>query len=219
MTQDKKSFIIHLDSLDVLDELSLEQKGELIDAMRDYHKGRDLKLSGLMKAIFIPFKNQFVRDDSKYGIICERNRINGSKGGRPKKPKEPNGLIANQDLPKKADNENDSDSKKEDDNKKDSDKSPRAIDILKKEKQSELNVLWMQNKNQIPDSKKLIESFNAKMELEVAQGKMTFDANELMPRFKGYVIQWGANTKESKARFDKTPEPDSWESGKLPRRN
>src|SRR5690606_27260686 len=75
-------------------------------------------------------------------------------------------------------------------------KSARAIDILKQEKQSELDILWMQNHKQIDDKNKLIESFNDKMDLELAQGKITFDANELMPRFSGYVRQWISNSIE-----------------------
>lgn len=74
----------------------------------------------------------------------------------------------------------------------------RAIDILKKEKQSELDVLWMQNKKLIDDKKKLVESFNDKMELEVAQNKIKFSAEQLMPRFRSYVRQWISNSQASK---------------------
>ncbi len=112
MAQNKKSFVLHLDSLDVLDELTIEQKGQLIDAIRAYHCDKEYELSGLMKAVFIPFKNQFNRDDEKYKNICDRNRKNGSKGGRPEKPKKPSGLIKNPKQPKKPDSDSDSDNKK-----------------------------------------------------------------------------------------------------------
>lgn len=108
----KKSFILHLDSLEVLDVLTPEQTKELFLAFRDYHLGNEIKLNGLMKAVFTPFRNQFDRDSEKYEIIVERNKINGCKGGRPKKPKEPKkptGLSGNPDKPKKADNDNDND--------------------------------------------------------------------------------------------------------------
>lgn len=84
----RKSFVIHVDSLEVLDELSDQQAAELLRAMRDYHLGKEIKLVGLMKAMFVPFKNQFDRDYDKYEAIVERNRANGAKGGvKPQKSK------------------------------------------------------------------------------------------------------------------------------------
>lgn len=94
----------------------------------------------------------------------------------------------------------------------------RALEILKIDKQEELDILWMQNKSQISDKRKLVDSFNDKMDLEVAQNKITFEANELMPRFRQYVRSWISNSQDQKTRFNNTPAPDSYESGKLPRK-
>jgi uncharacterized phage protein (TIGR02220 family) len=112
----RKSFILHMDSLTVVEELTIEQKAELFQAIIDYQNGKEIVLSGLMKAIFIPFKNQFERDNDKYSAIVERNKANGAKGGRgknPKKPKEtqknPVGFLETQSNPNKADNDNDND--------------------------------------------------------------------------------------------------------------
>ena len=91
---DKKSFILHADSLDILSELSDEQAGVLFKAINSYHSGKEVKLEGLMNAIFIQFKNQIDRDREKYEKRCKRNKANGSKGGRPKSednPKNPVG--------------------------------------------------------------------------------------------------------------------------------
>ena len=112
----KTSFILHLDSLDVLNDLNNEQKAELFQAIYDYHKGNDIKLSGLMKAVFTPFKNQFERDLQKYDAICERNKQNGKTGGRPKNPNKPTGLSGNPDKPIKPDNDNDNDNDNDSDN-------------------------------------------------------------------------------------------------------
>jgi hypothetical protein len=113
----KTSFIVHLDSLDVIDDLSDEQCGELLRAMKAYHSGIEFIPSSIVKVAFSPFRNQFKRDAKKYDSIVERNRINGLKGGRPKKEEKPTGLFGNPDEPKKADSgsksDNDSDSKKE----------------------------------------------------------------------------------------------------------
>ena len=111
----KQSFILHLDSLEVLDKLSDSECAELFKAIRDYNKGLELNLSSLVDIVFTQFKNQFDRDLDKYKSICERNKVNGSKGGRPKNPKNPVGFSKTQRNPKKpkkavSDSDNDKDS-------------------------------------------------------------------------------------------------------------
>jgi len=122
----KKSFIIHLDSLDILDELSLEQAGKLLHAFRDFHNEIEPDLESILRIVFLPFKKQFQRDIEKYDATIIRNSLNGSKGGRPKKPtkskqnrENPVGILAlgkNPLKPKKADNDNDSDNDSDNDN-------------------------------------------------------------------------------------------------------
>ena len=76
MANNKKSFIIHLDSLEILDDLDDKNIAELFRAIRDYNKYGETKLEGIMKAVFNPFKNQFDRDLDKYSGIVERNKSN-----------------------------------------------------------------------------------------------------------------------------------------------
>jgi hypothetical protein len=112
-----------MDSLDVLSELSHEQVGQLFIAMRDYNNDEEVKLEGLLKAVFIPFKNQFDRDAEKYEAIVLRNRENGKNGGKPKKTQtNPVGILGTQPNPDKPDNDSDSksDSKSDSDNESDS---------------------------------------------------------------------------------------------------
>jgi hypothetical protein len=90
---DKKSFILHIDSLSILDELTMEQKGVLFDAIYNYQKGNEVSLDFAMRMAFLPFKNQFARDDEKYNTFREKQAGNGKKGGR--KPKKPKPLDAN----------------------------------------------------------------------------------------------------------------------------
>jgi hypothetical protein len=78
----RKSFVLHIDSLDVLDELSNEQAGMLLKAMHSFHIGDETKLDTLTKIIFSPFKNQFFRDNEKYLKTCEKRAESGSIGGR-----------------------------------------------------------------------------------------------------------------------------------------
>jgi hypothetical protein len=116
----KKSFIIHLDSLDVLDELDIEQAGQLFHAFRAYNLGKQVELTGLLKAVFIPFKNQFDRDLEKYNSIVVRNRENGLKGGKPRQTQtNPVGILGTQTNPNKPDNDNDSNNDSDSDNEKD----------------------------------------------------------------------------------------------------
>lgn len=113
----KNSFLLHVDSLVILDKMTDEQAGIFIKILYDYKKTGELpELDFAMNMAVTPFINQFSRDDSKYEKVVERNRDNGSKGGRPKEPKEPSGLINNPLKPKKADNDNDSVNDKEKEN-------------------------------------------------------------------------------------------------------
>ena len=106
----KKSFILHIDTLSVLDEMSDEQAGVLFKAIKDYQNGLIPNLDFGLRMAFIPFENQFKRDAESYDKVCLKNKENGSKGGRPKKPtitQETQVVISK---PKKADSDNDSDS-------------------------------------------------------------------------------------------------------------
>lgn len=123
----KKSFILHLDSLDVFDDLNNQEAGELIKTIIKYqrlkHDGITFDLSEidntLIRVTFKPFKAQFDRDYEKYLSIVERNKLNGKSGGRPKKTETQNNPVGKSGFfknPKKPDNDNDN--IKDNDNKK-----------------------------------------------------------------------------------------------------
>ena len=101
----KKSFKLFIDSLDVLEELTDEQAGQLFRAIRAYEVDGIEILTGLMKAIFTPFKHNIDRAKAEYEAVCERNKANGLKGGRPN-PVKPSGL---ESPPVKADKDKDKD--------------------------------------------------------------------------------------------------------------
>lgn len=81
----RTSFILHLDSLVILEEMTNEQKGILFDAIYKFNLGQEVELDFAMKMAFTPFKNQFIRDGGKYDSFVEKQKENGKKGGRPKK--------------------------------------------------------------------------------------------------------------------------------------
>jgi hypothetical protein len=128
----KTSFLIHIDSLNILDKITDEQAGKLFKAIHHYHKHGVLpEMELLLEIAVTPFLNQFARDEEKYQRVVDRNRINGEKGGRPAKnqldkPRKPSGLFGNPDKPKITQNnpeepkkpDSDSDSDSDSDNKK-----------------------------------------------------------------------------------------------------
>lgn len=90
MTKDEKkgSFIlydIHYQTIENLG-LSREEKGDLFDAIFQYHMNgtTEVKLSTLAFAAFQFIKTQIDRDTARYKEVCERRRMNGAKGGAPK---------------------------------------------------------------------------------------------------------------------------------------
>lgn len=116
-----KSFILYQEYKKHIDLLSLEQSGKLFKAIFDYNDGIEYDLEPIIKMAFSFIKADLDRNKEKYNNIVERNKINGSKGGRPSKDNKPTGLSGNQDKPKKADNDdvnvNDSESKNKNDSK------------------------------------------------------------------------------------------------------
>ncbi len=112
----KKSFLIHIDSLDVLDDLTDEQCGQLFKSIKSYHLDGDINLSSIVKVAFSPFKNQFIRDNEKYQKTCKARADAGSKGGKQKvanvaiasKSKQKVANVAENKNKTKNDNENDS---------------------------------------------------------------------------------------------------------------
>jgi len=111
----KKSFIVYIDSLDILDELTPSQIANLFLAIKAHHKGEGFELDAITRIALKPFLIQWQRDAEKYESACERNKANGLKGGRPKKETQ-TVLVETEKThsvilkPKKADNDNDSDS-------------------------------------------------------------------------------------------------------------
>jgi len=117
MASKKKSFLLHIDSLDILDDLTNGQAGVLFKAIKAYQHDEDYPLDSIVKIAFSPFKNQFARDDEKYTETCKRRAIAGSKGG---KQKVANASKGKQELANVADKKNKNKNKNKTKNKSDS---------------------------------------------------------------------------------------------------
>lgn len=84
--KDKKSFLIYLDYEEHFNLLTDEQLGKLMRAIIKYEKNREMpELDISLKMAFSFIKTQLDIDREKYKLKCEKNKENGSKGGRPKK--------------------------------------------------------------------------------------------------------------------------------------
>ena len=101
-----KSFIIHKDSLNVLDEFDgqdqIEVAGKLFLAIANYQRGIEQELDRETKLVFSAFKQQFERDNQKYEKACLRNKENAKKRWD-KKTEEPKKQVVEKKLqPKKV---------------------------------------------------------------------------------------------------------------------
>lgn len=115
----KDSFVFYLSHYEAVRDLTDEQLGRLFRAIFEKQLGNEVVLENDIKIAFNFINNQMVLDKTKYENKCKINKINGKKGGRPKKnsnnskTQKPNGYFQN---PNDNDNEHDNDNDNEHDN-------------------------------------------------------------------------------------------------------
>lgn len=80
----KDNFLLKKSQQEVFDTLTDEEAGKLIKGIFKYMRTGDSELTGMMKAIFIPIKNDIDKNEESYQKRCEINKQNGSLGGAPK---------------------------------------------------------------------------------------------------------------------------------------
>jgi len=120
MADGKKTFVAYSNWMATFEKLTDEEAGRLIKHLFRYVNDLDPEPPDRMtELVFEQFRQILKVDLGKWESIRERNKINGSKGGRPKKnkePKKPTGLNGNPKKPRKADNDNDNDNELSKDN-------------------------------------------------------------------------------------------------------
>lgn len=115
MAENKNSFIAYCNWMETFEELPDDKAGQLAKHLFRYVNDLDPQTDDiLIKAVFANIKNTLKRDLKKYEHYIDKQRVNGAKGGRPKKnpekPKKPKPLSKNPTKPKKADSVSVSDS-------------------------------------------------------------------------------------------------------------
>ena len=160
----KNSFVIYHNYRDTLEDLTDEQVGKLFRAIFDYEiDKKEPNFNGELKIAFRFIKKDLDLNSDKYESICERNRMNGLKGGRPKNPKNPNGFSKTQEnpeKPKKADNDNEYDNEYENDYDDD------YILESKKERKEEINNNIYNNTHTRETYDEIFEDFGVEPQLK-----------------------------------------------------
>lgn len=121
--ESKKSFLMYYDYEELLEDLPNEELGKLVRAMFKYEKlgFEDTELTGITKMAFSFIKRNLKRDKENYDKRSETSKLNGIRGGRPKKEKpnektyqKPNNLKKpDKDKEKDKDKDKDKDLKEE----------------------------------------------------------------------------------------------------------
>lgn len=89
-SDDKKSFLLYNDYIEHVDLLDDADAGKVFKAILSYVNGIEgEQLNGMALMAFSFIRSQLDRDNESYERKCQANRINGKKGGRPKKAKPP----------------------------------------------------------------------------------------------------------------------------------
>ena len=100
---------IFMDSLDAIEPLDDGERGRLFTALLRYARtGEITALQGNERILFPILRAQLDRDAASYETVCKANRINGAKGGRPRKnPETVSETQKSQDKEKDKDKEKD----------------------------------------------------------------------------------------------------------------
>lgn len=103
--ESKNSFILYCDLIHTVEKMPDDKAGELFKHILKYVNDLNPETDDLIiQLTFEPIKQQLKRDLSKWKNYIEKQKVNGSKGGRPKNPTESQKTQAFSEKPKKADN-------------------------------------------------------------------------------------------------------------------
>lgn len=133
MAKGKESALIRANWISIFEELDDAEAGQLIKHYMRFINGLNPEPPNrIIKLVFEPIKIQLEKDLVAWKATCDKNKLNGEKGGRPPL-KKPTGLFGLNEKPKKPDNDIDIDNEYEKDDDKGKGKGKKIISIQKKE--------------------------------------------------------------------------------------
>lgn len=199
---DRKSFVIYTASKEIVDMLNNEQSGILFKSILEYvTDGEPLEMDGMTKIVFTTIKNYLDKDFETYEAKCESNRINGRKGGRPKKnqtvieenPKKPNGFLENpKNLEYDSDSEYDSESVYEKDTKGDK---PNVTKRQRKFEPPSIEEVrqYIESKGYSVDAQRFVDYYEARG-WELSKGRKIKDWKACVRTWNGNAHEWKNET-------------------------
>jgi hypothetical protein len=111
MADGKNKIIFYRDWIEIFTALNDDEAGKLIKHFFKYVNDENPKpVDRITELSFIPLKAQLKRDLKKYNEYVESQRLNGSKGGRPRETQK---TQAFSEKPKKGDKDKDKDKDKD----------------------------------------------------------------------------------------------------------
>lgn len=77
---EKRSFILYHDDWDLIEDLSIKERGELITAIYQYELNKtEPNFTGALKTVFKAIRKNLDRNAEKYQERCDKNRENANK--------------------------------------------------------------------------------------------------------------------------------------------
>ena len=84
-TARRENFVFHNNFFELLFKVKSDDVNEILKAIHAYVNGGDYELSFTNSIIFTSIRQVIDHDNEVYRHVCERNRTNGAKGGRPRR--------------------------------------------------------------------------------------------------------------------------------------
>ncbi len=111
---ERKSLLLYTEFYEEFQQLSDEEAGQVIKALFLEELGENpASPTGAAGLLFSILKRILHKDREKYKSVCERNRENGKKGGRPRKSEVSASSSQKTEKPKKAEKETEKEKEKE----------------------------------------------------------------------------------------------------------
>ena len=196
MAENKKSFVLYADLIHTVTKMPNDKAGQLLKHILSYVNDENPETDDLIiQLTFEPIKQQLKRDLRKYEDKKKQWSEAGKRSAEARKVKKKQRTLT--DVKSRSTdltvNVNDSVNVSVNDNV--IKEKENAFTFLKSHTTEKLESFIMQNKPNVNDWDMMIESYNDQIDLEVAQNKISFNVDELLPRLKKWCRSWINNQK------------------------